>query len=140
MIGSLCIGASVIDGICNNSGGSLVQRGPVYTEISLFARIDEQRKLQLVNHLDIYLRNTPEKIPSKLDVRHDSRHAHDHDYVTLVRDINADTPTHYNADPDHLFESSECIEKLAVFTVRFDTVEAKKISRSFISAPISPRY
>ncbi|MBH8375451.1 FAD-binding protein, partial [Pseudomonas aeruginosa] len=28
VIGSSCIGASVIGGICNNSGGSLVQRGP----------------------------------------------------------------------------------------------------------------
>ncbi len=30
VIGSSCIGASVIGGICNNSGGSLVQRGPAY--------------------------------------------------------------------------------------------------------------
>ncbi|MDI8954364.1 metal-dependent hydrolase, partial [Salmonella enterica subsp. enterica serovar Anatum] len=29
------------------------------------------------------------------DVRHDGRHAHDHDYVTRVRDINADTPARY---------------------------------------------
>ncbi|SQA96567.1 D-lactate dehydrogenase [Cedecea neteri] len=28
VIGSSCIGASVVGGICNNSGGSLVQRGP----------------------------------------------------------------------------------------------------------------
>ena len=50
MIGSSCIGASVVGGICNNSGGSLVQRGPAYTEMSLFARIDENGKLTLVNH------------------------------------------------------------------------------------------
>ncbi|VEA32276.1 D-lactate dehydrogenase [Salmonella enterica subsp. enterica] len=67
MIGSSCIGASVIGGICNNSGGSLVQRGPAYTEMSLFARIDEQGKLQLVNHLGIDLGHTPEQILSKLD-------------------------------------------------------------------------
>lgn len=105
VIGSSCIGASVIGGICNNSGGSLVQRGPAYTEMSLFARIDEQGKLQLVNHLGIDLGHTPEQILSKLDderikdedVRHDGRHAHDHDYVTRVRDINADTPARYNA-------------------------------------------
>ncbi|ELN94478.1 D-lactate dehydrogenase, partial [Salmonella enterica subsp. enterica serovar Enteritidis str. 543463 40-18] len=108
VIGSSCIGASVIGGICNNSGGSLVQRGPAYTEMSLFARIDDQGKLQLVNHLGIDLGHTPEQILSKLDderikdedVRHDGRHAHDHDYVTRVRDINADTPARYNADPD----------------------------------------
>ncbi|VTP71903.1 D-lactate dehydrogenase [Leclercia adecarboxylata] len=83
MIGSSCIGASVIGGICNNSGGSLVQRGPAYTEMSLFARIDEQGKLTLVNHLGIDLGVTPEQILSKLDddrvkdsdVLHDGRHA-----------------------------------------------------------------
>jgi D-lactate dehydrogenase len=49
------------------------------------------------------------------DVQHDGRHAHDHDYVTRVRDIDADTPARYNADPDRLFESSGCAGKLAVF-------------------------
>jgi D-lactate dehydrogenase len=39
VIGSSCIGASVIGGICNNSGGALVQRGPAYTEMSLYARL-----------------------------------------------------------------------------------------------------
>ncbi|MCQ4062241.1 D-lactate dehydrogenase, partial [Klebsiella pneumoniae] len=90
-------GASVIGGICNNSGGSLVQRGPAYTEMSLFARIDEQGRLQLVNHLGIELGQTPEQILAQLDnnvieaalVNHDGRHAHDHDYVSRVRDINA---------------------------------------------------
>ena len=62
MIGSSCIGASVIGGICNNSGGSLVQRGPAYTEMSLFARINEDGKLTLVNHLGIDLGETPEQI------------------------------------------------------------------------------
>ncbi|MDI8954373.1 hypothetical protein MJO10_31610, partial [Salmonella enterica subsp. enterica serovar Anatum] len=33
----------------------------------LFARIDEQGKLQLVNHLGIDLGHTPEQILSKLD-------------------------------------------------------------------------
>lgn len=31
VIGSSCIGASVMGGVCNNSGGSLVRRGPAYT-------------------------------------------------------------------------------------------------------------
>lgn len=60
VIGSSCIGASVIGGIRNNSGGSLVQRGPAYTEMSLFAQIDEKR---LVNHLGIDLGATPEQDP-----------------------------------------------------------------------------
>lgn len=139
MIGSSCIGASVIGGICNNSGGSLVQRGPAYTEMSLFARINEDGKLTLVNHLGIDLGETPEQILSKLDddrikdndVRHDGRHAHDYDYVHRVRDIEADTPARYNADPDRLFESSGCAGKLAVFAVRLDTFEAEKNQQVF---------
>ncbi|GJL33797.1 D-lactate dehydrogenase [Enterobacter hormaechei] len=129
VIGSSCIGASVIGGICNNSGGALVQRGPAYTEMSLFAQIDENGTLRLVNHLGIELGSTPEQILSKLDdervtdadVRHDGRHGYDHDYVSRVRDVNADTPARYNADPDRLFESSGCAGKLAVFAVRLDT-------------------
>ena len=139
VIGSSCIGASVIGGICNNSGGSLVQRGPAYTEMSLFARIDENGKLQLVNHLGIELGATPEQILSKLDddrikdedVRHDGRHAHDHDYISRVREIDADTPARYNADPDRLFESSGCAGKLAVFAVRLDTFKAEKSQQVF---------
>ncbi|WP_312626992.1 D-lactate dehydrogenase [Scandinavium sp.] len=139
VIGSSCIGASVIGGICNNSGGSLVQRGPAYTEMSLFARINEEGKLQLVNHLGISLGETPEQILSKLDddrvkdsdVKHDGRHAHDHDYVTRVRDVDADTPARYNADPERLFESSGCAGKLAVFAVRLDTFEAEKRQQVF---------
>ena len=139
VIGSSCIGASVIGGICNNSGGSLVQRGPAYTEMSLFARIDEQGKLTLVNHLGIDLGETPEQILSKLDdervkdgdVQHDGRHAHDYDYVNRVRDVNADTPARYNADPERLFESSGCAGKLAVFAVRLDTFPAEKRQQVF---------
>ena len=147
VIGSSCIGAAVIGGICNNSGGSLVQRGPAYTEMSLFARINEEGKLQLVNHLGIDLGETPEQILSCLDddrlraenVRHDGRHAHDHDYVTRVRDGDADTPARYNADPDRLCESSGCAGKLAVFAVRLDTFEAEKRQQVFYIGTNQPQ-
>jgi D-lactate dehydrogenase len=139
VIGSSCIGASVIGGICNNSGGSLVQRGPAYTEMALYARIDEQGKLHLVNHLGIDLGATPEQILSTLDderlkpgqVRHDGRLASDHDYVSRVRDVDADTPARFNADPDRLFEASGCAGKLAVFAVRLDTFVAEKRQEVF---------
>ena len=139
VIGSSCIGASVIGGICNNSGGSLVQRGPAYTEMSLFARIDDQGRLQLVNHLGIKLGETPEQILGKLDddriqpgdVLHDQRHGHDHDYINRVRDVEAETPARYNADPDRLFESSGCAGKLAVFAVRLDTFPAETRQQVF---------
>ncbi len=147
VIGSSCIGASVIGGICNNSGGALVQRGPAYTEMSLFARIDDKGRLQLVNHLGIELGQTPEQILSKLDderigasdVRHDDRHGHDSDYVTRVRDVDADTPARYNADPDRLFESSGCAGKLAVFAVRLDTFVAAKTQQVFYIGTNQPQ-
>ncbi|MEX5411856.1 D-lactate dehydrogenase [Atlantibacter hermannii] len=139
VIGSSCIGASVVGGICNNSGGALIQRGPAYTEMALYARINEDGKLTLVNHLGIDLGQTPEQILGKLDderlkpedVRHDGRHASDSDYISRVRDINADSPARYNADPDRLFEASGCAGKLAVFAVRLDTFPAQKNQQVF---------
>ena len=55
VIGSSCIGASVIGGVCNNSGGALVRRGPAYTELALFGRVTGDGRLELVNHLGIRL-------------------------------------------------------------------------------------
>ncbi|MDN5681000.1 MAG: D-lactate dehydrogenase, partial [Ewingella sp.] len=106
VIGSSCIGASVVGGICNNSGGSLVKRGPAYTEMALYAQIDEQGQLQLINHLGIELGDTPEQILTRLEkgnfsaneVHHDQRLASDHDYAERVRDVDADTPSRFNAD------------------------------------------
>lgn len=146
VIGSSCIGASVIGGVCNNSGGSLVQRGPAYTEMSLFAQITQNGELQLVNHLGIDLGTTPEQILSRLDdnrisdsdVQHDGRHGHDIDYVKRIRDINADTPARYNADPHRLFESSGCAGKLAVFAVRLDTFPAEKEQQVFYIGSNNP--
>src|SRR5207244_13571074 len=67
VIGSSCIGASVIGGVCNNSGGALVHRGPAYTQAALYARIGDEGELVLVNHLGIKLGNTPEEIFGKLE-------------------------------------------------------------------------
>lgn len=139
VIGSSCIGASVVGGICNNSGGSLIQRGPAYTELALFARIDEQGKLQLVNHLDIDLGDTAEQILGRLDdgqlpdsiVQQTQGRASDQDYMQRVRDINADTPARFNADPDRLFEASGCAGKLAIFAVRLDTFVAQQRQQVF---------
>ncbi len=52
MIGSSCIGASVLGGVCNNFGGALVRRGPAYTELALYARVNDDGQLELVNHLE----------------------------------------------------------------------------------------
>ena len=53
VIGSSCIGAAVVGGISNNSGGALIHRGPAYTQLALYARIDEAGKVELVNHLGV---------------------------------------------------------------------------------------
>jgi len=51
VIGSSCIGASVFGGVCNNSGGALIHRGPAFTQMTLYAQIDDVGQLHLVNHL-----------------------------------------------------------------------------------------
>ncbi|HFT8215407.1 TPA: D-lactate dehydrogenase [Yersinia enterocolitica] len=139
VIGSSCIGASVIGGICNNSGGSLIQRGPAYTEMALFAQIDAQGELQLINHLGINLGNTPEEILQCLergkyrasDIDQGTQQASEHEYATRVRDIDAPTPSRFNADPRRLFEASGCAGKLAVFAVRLDTFPSEKQQQVF---------
>jgi D-lactate dehydrogenase (quinone) len=130
VIGSSCVGASVFGGICNNSGGALIHRGPAFTQLALFARLDESGSLQLINHLGINLGNDPEAMLEKLergtftdaDVTSDpNRLASDHDYSTHVRDIDAPTPARFNADPHRLFEASGSAGKLALMAVRLDT-------------------
>ncbi|WP_420843487.1 D-lactate dehydrogenase [Lonsdalea britannica] len=139
VIGSSCIGASVIGGICNNSGGSLVHRGPAYTEMALYGRVNDQGKVELVNHLGINLGETPEQILVRLeqrqyteaDVVNDDRQASDHEYADRVRDVDADTPSRFNADERRLFEAAGCAGKLAVFAVRLDTFPAQQSQQVF---------
>ena len=129
LIGSSCIGASIVGGICNNSGGNLVNRGPAYTELSLFARLTHDGRLELVNHLGIELGNSPEEMLTNLqlcnfnqnDLLAEDLLASDNEYHERVRDINSSTPARFNADQRRLFESSGCAGKIAVFAVRLDT-------------------
>ena len=147
VIGSSCLGASAIGGICNNSGGSLVKRGPAYTELSLFASIDENGELQLVNHLGIDLGDTPEQIVANLDagnfdpnaVPESPKHGHNHTYQTRVREIDADSPARYNADPNQLYESSGSAGKVAVFAVRLDTFPKEQNEKVFYIGTNTPR-
>ncbi len=133
VIGSSCFGASVIGGVCNNSGGALVRRGPAYTEMALFARVDDAGDLRLVNHLGIALGDHPEEMLRRLqagqfdsdDLVDDGRVASDPDYASHVRDVDAATPARFNADPRRLFEASGCAGKVMVFAVRLDTFPAE---------------
>ncbi|WP_394223787.1 D-lactate dehydrogenase [Alteromonas gracilis] len=129
VIGSSCIGASIVGGICNNSGGALVKRGPAYTELALFAQIDANGNLSLVNNLGIHLGSDPEEILNNLekkrykesDVFHPDARASDNEYDERVRDVDSDTPSRFNNDGRRLHEASGCAGKLAVFAVRLDT-------------------
>lgn len=139
VIGSSCIGASVIGGICNNSGGALVQRGPAYTEMTVFARVGADGQPELVNHLGIRLGTTPEEILGRLDrgelpeadIERDAGAASDHGYADHVREVDADTPARYNADPLRLHESAGSAGKVMVFAVRLDTFPIEQGAKVF---------
>ena len=132
VIGSSCLGASVAGGVCNNSGGALVRRGPAFTQLALFAQVGSDGQLRLVNHLGIALGVTPEEILNRLDhwdfgegdIERDCGWASDQEYIEHIRKINADTPARFNADPRRLYEASGCAGKLAVFAARLDTFPA----------------
>jgi len=132
VIGSSCIGASVLGGVCNNSGGALVRRGPAYTELALYTQVDDLGQLQLINHLGIDLGQTPEEILTRLQQQHyqasdiqddATRQASDHRYAHDVTQVDADSPARFNADPSRLFEASGSAGKVCVFAVRLDTYE-----------------
>lgn len=130
VIGSSCIGASVLGGICNNSGGALVRRGPAYTQLALFARVTDEGKVELVNRLGINLGSDPEEILARLqtaqyepaDIRNGAEFkASDMGYGERVADVDADSPARYNADPERLFDASGSAGRVCVFAVRLDT-------------------
>src|SRR6056297_1385538 len=139
VIGSSCIGASIVGGVCNHSGGALIERGPSYTELSLFARITEAGELELVNHLGIKLGDTPEEILTRVqkgdfteaDLEDTNKRASDTEYHRRVRDVDADSPARFNADKRRLYEAAGCAGKLAVFAVRLDTYPVNVVEQTF---------
>ena len=140
VIGSSCIGASVTGGICNNSGGSLIRRGPAFTQMALFARVDDSGRLELVNHLGIRLGTSPEEILRRLDsgdLSHsdidfeDAGWASDREYAQHIRDVSSPVPARFNADPRRHYEASGSAGKVAVFAVRLDTFPADKNAAVF---------
>ncbi len=138
VIGSSCIGASIVGGVCNNSGGSLVERGPSYTELSIYAQIDADGQLRLVNHLGIDLGDSPEEMLARLEAGDydqtpdvGNKKASSTDYAGEVRQVDAETPARFNADKRRLYESAGCAGKLAVFAVRLDTYEKPPAQKTF---------
>lgn len=145
VIGSSCLGASIVGGVANNSGGALVKRGPAYTELSLHARVDEKGELHLVNHLGVDLGSSPEEILTNLESEHfnlenlvTDEKASANDYLERLRDVDADTPSRFNADTTRLYEASGCAGKVAVFAVRLDTFDVAKKEQTFYIGTNNP--
>jgi D-lactate dehydrogenase len=148
VIGSSQLGATVIGGIANNSGGALVKRGPAYTEFSLYAQVDKNGKLHLVDHLGIDgLGETPEEILNNIqegninpiNIQYDTGMASDHEYIKRVRNIKSDIPARFNADERRLYEASGCAGKLGVFAVRTDTYAMPKKEQIFYLGTNNPK-
>ena len=139
VIGSTSIGASIVGGVCNNSGGSLVHRGPAYTEFALYAKVNKDGKLELVNELDINLGSNPEEILLNLennnytssDILKSKKLGSDDKYSEIVRGIDENTAARFNADNRLLHSASGSAGKVAVFALRLDTYKAPKKSKVF---------
>ena len=139
IIGSTSIGASIIGGICNNAGGSLVQRGPSYTEMALYAKINKNGNLELVNELGINLGSSPEEILDNLqnqnykeaDIFNTDKLGSDDKYSEIVRQIDKNTPSRFNSDSRLLYGASGSAGKIAVFAVRLDTYISPKENKVF---------
>lgn len=146
IIGSTSIGASIIGGVCNNSGGSLVQRGPAFTELALYAKVNSDGELELINELEINLGSSPEEILNnlqnknydKLDVINSNKLASDNKYSEIVRQVKSTIPARYNADERLLYNVSGCAGKLAVFAVRLDTYPKSKKNQVFYVGSNNP--
>tara|TARA_B100001059_G_scaffold216060_1_gene234128 strand:- start:209 stop:1981 length:1773 start_codon:yes stop_codon:yes gene_type:complete len=147
VLGSTTIGATVIGGVANNAGGALCKRGSSYTEFALYARVNEEGVLELIDHLGIRnLGDTPEEILGRLDAGdfsdedliHDDRVGSDTNYVKRIRDLDATVPNRYNADPKRLHEASGSAGKVACFAVRVDTFEAPKKKQVFVIGANDP--
>ncbi|EIC85331.1 D-lactate dehydrogenase [Serratia sp. M24T3] len=139
VIGSSCIGASVVGGVCNNSGGSLIRRGPAFTEKSLFAQINDDGTLSLINHLGIFLGNTPEEMIARLESQNYTTGSEPDwegriwadDYAQVIRDVDADSPTRFNGNVQYLHDSSGSAGKVAVFAVRLSTFDRGDNTHTF---------
>ena len=146
VIGSTSIGASIVGGVCNNSGGSLVQRGPAYSELALYAKLNKDGSLELINELGINLGENPETILRNIqnknykqeDIIYDDKLASDDKYSEIVRGIDETTPARYNSDKRLLYGASGSSGKLVVFAVRLDTYPKPRRNKVFYLGTNNP--
>lgn len=128
VIGSTSVGASVVGGIANNSGGVQVRKGPAYTRYAVYARVNAEGTLELINHLGIELGEDPEQLLEALQrgdwdpsaVTPPPPDGTSTEYSDHVRQI-VPSPARYNADPTFLHEASGSAGKIMVFAVRTRT-------------------
>lgn len=145
VIGSTSIGASVVGGIANNSGGSQVRKGPAFTEHAVYARVTEAGELELVNHLGITLSEDPEELLDALqqgrwdpeDVSPAPEDTRATGYADHVRQI-APSPARFNADPTFLKEASGSAGKIMIFAVRTRTFPREENTATFYIGTNSP--
>ena len=146
VIGSTSIGATIVGGICNNSGGSLVHRGPAYTQLALYAKINKEGHLELVNELDIELGSNPEEILNNIDsnnfsqqnIKSSNKLGSDDKYSHIVRDVESNTPARFNSDKRLLYGVSGSAGKVAVFAVRVNTYPKPNKSKVFYIGTNNP--
>ena len=146
VIGSTSIGASIVGGVCNNSGGSLVKRGPAYTQLALYAKLNKDGSLELINELGINLGENPETILRNIqnknykqeDIIYNDKLASDDKYSEIVRGIDETTPARYNSDKRLLYGASGSSGKLVVFAVRLDTYPKPRKNKVFYLGTNNP--
>ena len=105
----------------------------------MFAKIESDGHLVLVNDLGIDLGQTPDEILTNLqnknytekDIKSPNKLASDNEYQKRVRDVEASTPARFNADGRRLHTASGCAGKIAVFAVRLDTYVSPKRTQGF---------
>jgi len=139
VIGSTSLGATVVGGVCNNSGGALCRRGPAYTELALYAWVNESGQLELVNDLGIDLGETPEEILGRLergeyqpeDIDWNAGKASDDGYPEIIRGADEPGAARFNNDPRLLHGVSGSAGKVMVFAVRMDTFEQESDVRTY---------
>ena len=97
--------------------------------MALYAKVNANGRLELINDLGIHLGKTPEEILENLqlknykasDVINTKKRASDDGYIDIVRNINSNTPSRFNSDPRLLYGASGSAGKIAVFAVRLDS-------------------
>lgn len=92
----------------------MVQRGPAYTEMALFAQLDEEGELHLINHLGIDLGDTPKKFNQSAVIIINKKTLHKMQakgmtmHCNHVRQVDEPTAARFNADPARHYEASGC--------------------------------